>query len=93
MPQSEYEKRHAAFVSDWQSAIRAAYQRMMRGDCNRFYLYYRPNGEEFATFSEAETVPQGFELVTGEWISGFKTLEQLYAWASRFVGSVPYYKV
>ena len=91
--QSEYEKRHKAFVKDWQTAIQSAHQRMMRGDENAFYFYFLPNGERFASFSEAETVPAGFQLVTGERISSFKTLEQLYVWASRLVGSVPYYKV
>lgn len=89
----DYHSQAEAFRKDWQGAIQSAHQRMMRGDCNTFYFYFLPNGEKFATFSETDTIPQGFQPVTGERISGFKTLEQLYAWAARFVGSVPYYKV
>ena len=89
----DYHSQAEAFRKDWQSAIEAAYNRMARGDCNAFYLYFLPNGEKFATFSEMDTIPQGFQLVTGERISGFKTLEQLYAWANVVVGFVPYYKV
>lgn len=90
--QSEYARQREAFDRAWQDAIKGAYQRMMRGDENAFYLYYIPQGERFATFSDMDTIPQGFELVTGERISGFKTLEQLYAWARPLVGCVPYFR-
>jgi len=88
---SQYAIQHEKFEKDWRSAIRSAYQRMMRGDENAFYLYFLPHGESFKSFSEMDQIPPGYVLVTGERISGFKTLDQLYAWANRMVGTVPYY--
>jgi len=90
--QTEYTKQREAFDRNWQDAIKTAYQRMMRGDENAFHLYFIPRGECFAAFSDMDTIPAGFEIVTGERISGFKTLEQLYAWARPLVGKVPYFK-
>jgi hypothetical protein len=88
---TEYEQRKKAFLKDLHNAIDKAWLRMGQGDENRFHLYYLPGGEDFESFSEMDQVPDGYVRVTDKEISGFKTLDQLYAWAQNLVGSVPYY--
>lgn len=77
------------FHKAWHKAIKNAYLRMMKGDENAFHLYYLPQGGEIEAFSEMDVVPPGYELASPEKISGFKTLDQLYAWAERFIGDIP----
>jgi len=74
---------HEWFKKACGDAVREAYRRLMRGEENALYLYYKPYGLEFKVASDMEEDPrnQNYELVTGERISPWKTLEQLYAWA------------
>ncbi len=78
--QQEGEARRQRYVQEITKAIDSALARMFRGDENAFYLYFKRHGLEFRAFSEMDDTT-GFELVTGERISGFKTREQLLAWA------------
>ena len=90
---SAHEQRKKAFYKDLHDAIDSAWVRMSRGDENRFHLYYLPGGEDFNSFSEMDQVPDGYIRVTDKEISGFKTLNQLYAWAHSLVGNLPYYAI
>lgn len=71
---------------------RQALERMASTATNvrvRLWLYYRPQGLEFAVASESEGKPEGFELVTGESLPVGETLEGLTYWIRSKTQSVP----
>lgn len=74
------------YVEATAAVAREAFRKIVETGCAQHWLYFKPNGLEFAV---AQEKPEGFELVTGEHIPGDRTVDQLIAWVRTYAGSVP----